>query len=141
MTYLEWFESHATKHHAVVSKLLKKKYTKQMIVSYFHFENMVEKEPDFCHLYKEQKKCHEIENLNCYLCACPNFRFNDNGIKNTNDKTLYSFCSIASKDGKEFHFQNAIHQDCSGCNIPHNEKYILDHFDTLWNAIMQNCKI
>lgn len=55
--------------------------TKQEIIEYFRFENMVKNEPDFCPLYKDNKKCHDMEDLNCYLCACPHFRFDDNGFK------------------------------------------------------------
>ncbi len=47
---------------------------------------MVEKENDFCLLYKDNKKCHDYEDLNCYLCACPYFRFDDEGISKKRGK-------------------------------------------------------
>ena len=83
------------------------------VIAYFHFENMVEKEPDFCPLYKEHKKCHDMKDLNCYLCACPSFRFDDEGFQKVEAKTLYSTCSIDSKDGAQFISDDAIHQNCS----------------------------
>ena len=46
--------------------------TTDEVIEYFKFENMVKNEPDFCPLYKDNKKCHDMEDLNCYLCACPN---------------------------------------------------------------------
>ena len=56
------------------------------VIAYFKFENMVKKEPDFCPLYKDNKKCHDMKELNCYLCACPNFRFDDEGFKKVEEK-------------------------------------------------------
>ena len=138
MTYNDWFESHGSKHKNIMSKL--KDLSDKEVIVYFRFENMVEKEPDFCYLYKENKKCHEIEVLNCYLCACPYFHFDDNGLSKKEEKTLYSDCSIDAKEGAQFVSDNAIHQDCSGCTIPHNESYIKKHFSRDWFEIMQNVK-
>ena len=76
MTYEEWFLQQGELHASVMKKLINK--TNDEVIEYFKFENMVNNEPDFCPLYKENKKCHDMEDLNCYLCACPNFRFDDN---------------------------------------------------------------
>ena len=127
---------HAAKHKKTVQKLLEKGYDKEQIIDYFDFENMVKNEPDFCPLYKENKKCHDMEKLNCYLCACPNFRFKDDGIDKVDGKTRYSFCSIDSKDGRAGVYGEAIHQDCSGCSVPHTKEYVRKHFDTDWMKIM-----
>ena len=78
MSYQKWFEAHGNKHKEIMQKLTK--LSDDEVIAYFRFENMCEKEPDFCPLFKEKRKCHEIESLNCYLCACPNFRFDDEGI-------------------------------------------------------------
>ena len=126
MTYNDWFESHGNKHKNIMKKL--EEMSDFDVIAYFRFENMVEKEPDFCYLYKENKKCHEMEVLNCYLCACPYFRFDDEGLSEKEKKILYSDCSIDAKEGAQFESDNAIHQDCSECTIPHNEAYIKKHF-------------
>jgi hypothetical protein len=136
MGYGSWLRSHAKKHRQIMQKL--QHLTKEEVIVYFQFENMVQNEPDFCPLYKENRKCHEMELLNCYLCACPNFRFNDSGIKKEGDKTLYSYCSIDSKKGGRFISEDAIHQDCSQCLIPHKEAYIMEHFDRDWLQIMKH---
>ncbi len=141
MSYAVWFEKHAIKHKAVVTKLLSQGYEKAEIVEYFDFENMCEKEKDFCPLYKEHKKCHDMQKLNCYLCACPNFRFKDEGIAKREEKTQYSMCDIASKDGKQGVYGDAIHQDCSNCSIPHHKSYIKKHFNLDWKKIMKDCQI
>lgn len=139
MSYKSWFDEHAAKHKTIVDKLFRKNYTKEQIVEYFEFENMVKNETDFCPLYKENKKCHDINSLNCYLCACPNFRFNDAGVEKMDNKTKYSFCSIDSKDGKAGIYGDKIHQDCSRCTIPHHKDYVLKHFDFDWGKVMQKC--
>lgn len=139
MTYIQWFETHALKHRNIVEKLLAHNYTKEQIIDYFDFENMVKKEPDFCLLYKDHKKCHDMETLNCYLCACPNFRFKDEGIKTVETKTQYSLCDIDSKDGAQGVYGDAIHQDCSRCSVPHHRTYVEKNFDLDWKKIMKAC--
>jgi Zn-finger protein len=139
--YGEWFESHAKKHRAIVEKLLKRGFSKEEIIDYFDFDNMVEAEPDFCPLYAKKQKCHAMEKLNCYLCSCPHFRFSDSGIRTEEGMTVYSECAIDSKKGKPGRFGGAIHQDCSACTIPHRRKFIEKVFDIDWKKIMAKCRL
>lgn len=136
MSYLSWFKEHGRKHADIMQKLTH--LSDIEVIKYFHFENMLKNEPDFCLLYQEGKKCHEIEDLNCYLCACPNFRFDDNGFRQEASKTLYSVCNIESKDGNRYVSEDAIHQNCAGCAVPHVESYIKKHFSRDWFEIMQS---
>lgn len=139
MTYEEWFLKQGELHANVMKKLINK--TNEEVIEYFKFENMVKNEPDFCPLYKQIKKCHEMEDLNCYLCACPNFRFDDNGFEKTSDgKTLYSICSINSKEGSQYIGENYIHQNCSDCVIPHKKKYIKKNFNRNWFEVMKDVR-
>ncbi|WP_428738564.1 hypothetical protein [Sulfurimonas sp.] len=124
MSYKEWFEVHTLKHAQIVSKLQAKNFSNEQIREYFDFENMLKNEKDFCPLYAKGKKCHDMEKLNCYFCACPHFRFNDDGIEQVDSKTLYSTCSINSKDGSLYTYGDAIHQDCSKCTIPHHPSFV-----------------
>ncbi len=140
MGYSDWVENHAMKHKKIVEKLVSQGLEKAAIIEYFDFENMKEKEIDFCPLYAKNKKCHEMESLNCYLCSCPNFRFNDEGIKKVEGKTQFSFCDIASKDGRQGIYGEKIHQDCSGCGVPHHRSYVEKNFDLDWAKIMRVCK-
>ncbi len=139
MTYLEWFDAHAQRHKNIVEKLVALGKTKEEIVEYFVFENMVKNESDFCPLYEQNKKCHDIAYLNCYLCACPYFRFSDTGVEKVEGKTKFSFCSIDAKEGKAAVYGDAIHQDCSACTIPHTKHYIEKHFDLDWREHMKEC--
>ncbi|MBC8238101.1 MAG: hypothetical protein H8E76_07700 [Helicobacteraceae bacterium] len=141
MSYTQWFEDHANKHKKIVSKLQKQNFTKEQMIDYFDFENMLANEKDFCPLYKDNKKCHDMESLNCYLCACPNFRFDDAGIKKVDDKTQYSYCGIESKDGRQGTYGEAIHQDCSKCGVPHHRDYVEKHFDLDWKVAMRKCSL
>ena len=134
MSYRSWFDKHGAKHKAIVTKLAH--LSDDALIEYFRFENMCIEEPDFCPLYAKNKKCHDIELLNCYLCACPNFRFDDDGFREEEGKSLFSYCDIDSKDGKQFINERAIHQDCSNCLVPHREAYIKEHFDRDWFSIM-----
>jgi len=144
MSYLKWFHEHAQKHQTLVAKLLSQGADKTQIIDYFDFENMRDNEVDFCPLYTEQntdgtvgRKCHDMEKLNCYLCACPNFRFKDEGFKKVEDKTLFSSCNIDSKEGRSGVYGDAIHQDCSRCSVPHHKAYVSKHFDLDWLKIMK----
>lgn len=135
MTYLEWYTSHGNKHAKIMQKL--KHLSDEEIITYFRFENMVKHEPDFCPLYAENKKCHEMENLNCYLCACPHFRFSDKGLHKQGKKTIYSTCAIDAKEGGVFESDTAIHQDCTKCLLPHYESVIKKYFSRDWFKIMK----
>jgi hypothetical protein len=133
MSYEKWFNAHAKKHEVIVKKLVAKQFNRQEVINYFRWDNLKDAEPDFCPLFKENKKCHDIKNLHCYLCACPNFRFNDHAVKEK------SYCSIDSKDGKKFYSGDIIHQDCSSCGVPHQKKYVKQQFDHNWMQIMHHC--
>ncbi|RLA70998.1 MAG: hypothetical protein DRG24_06075 [Epsilonproteobacteria bacterium] len=139
MSYLEWFENHALKHQKIIRKLLEQGLSEDEIIDYFDFDNMITAELNFCPLYADNKKCHDMEQLNCYLCACPNFRFNDKGFEKNGDKTVFSHCNIESKDGRQGIYGDSIHQDCSGCTVPHHRSYVKKHFNIAWKEIMKAC--
>lgn len=138
MTYQEWYDDFANKHKRIVEKLLAKGFDKKQIIEYFDFENMVEAEPNFCLLYQEKKKCHDIEKLNCYLCACPYFRFNDKGFEVIEGKIKKSHCAIDAKEGKLGVWGDTIHQDCTGCSIPHHRRFVEKNFSLEWKEVMRD---
>jgi len=138
MSYSSWFQAHGEKHKKIIDKL--SHLSDDEIIQYFKFDNMVKNEYDFCPLYAKNKKCHENDTLNCYFCACPNFRFNDEGFEEEENKTLYSKCNINSKDGTQYILEDAIHQNCAGCFVPHSESYIKKHFNRNWFEAMKNVK-
>lgn len=139
MLYSEWVEDFYKKHRAIVIKLEQKGFSDDEIIEYFDYENMVKNEADFCPLYKMGKKCHDIKELNCYLCACPNFRYNDDGIGSYSSYKILSKCSI--NNGTSKGIDGAIHQDCTKCTVPHHRAYIKKHFDRDWLKIMKECRV
>lgn len=120
MTYSEWEADNIAKRNSLVLKLQHK--TIDEIVKYFEYDNMIASEPDYCGLYKQGTKCHDIPNLNCYNCGCPHFIYDENGLDKLGTKVVYSKCNINAKDGSMFESDNAIHQDCSNCVIPHGKQ-------------------
>ncbi|MDD5052189.1 MAG: hypothetical protein PHO27_05585 [Sulfuricurvum sp.] len=141
MTYTDWFQIHTKKHRAIVNRLSAEKLTPEQIVEYFEFDNMVYYESDFCLLYTTKTKCHDIPHLNCYWCACPHFRFDDNALPNIEKITVYSHCAINAPLGKVFHHESSLHHDCSDCTIPHESKVILKNFSIDWKDTMKKCLI
>ena len=139
MLYKEWFEQHSKKHKKIVDKLLEKGYDKEQIIDYFEYENMAKEEIEFCPLYKMGKKCYNMKELNCYLCGCPNFRFNDDGLGVYNGYKILSKCDI--NNGSSIGRGGAVHQDCSKCTVPHHKAYIEKNFDIDWKKIMQGVKV
>jgi len=134
MTYMQWFESHAPKHKAIMDTLTD--LSDEEVISYFIFENMKNKHPDFCPLYADNKKCHEMEELNCYFCACNHFRFSDEGLAKEGACTRYSLCHIDAKESCDFVSEDAIHLDCSNCEIPHKKSVIHKYFSRDWREVM-----
>ena len=139
MSYNSWLDKHAIKHKKIVDKLAERGYTKDQIIDYFDFDNMVKKEIDFCPLYGDNKKCHDMKKLNCYLCACPNFRFNDEGLESYNEFKVLSKCDI--NNGEKFAGKGVIHQDCSNCTVPHHKAFVEKVFDHDWNVIIKKCDL
>ena len=132
MTYKDWVLENSSKRRNLQQKLESWGLSQPEVIDYFRFENMRDNEPTYCGLYEINTKCHNIENLNCYLCACPHFRFKDKvGFEKRDGRIVFSFCSIDSKNGKLFESEEAIHQDCSDCFIPHSASVALKHYETL----------
>ena len=129
MTYLEWIAEHSKKHKKIIEKLAH--LNNDEIIEYFLYENMITNEPTFCLLYKENKKCHDMKDLNCYLCACPEFRLQEK-------KKEKSYCFINSKFGTTCKANDEVHQDCSDCLIPHKKQYITKMFNRDWNKVMKD---
>lgn len=138
MSYLKWFDEHALKHKRIVDKLVKLDYTNEEIVDYFDYDKMIINEVEFCPLYKQNKRCHDMKELNCYLCACPNFRFDDNGLGSYNNHKVLSKCDINNGE-KLVTKTGVIHHDCSSCEVPHHKSFILKNFSLEWREIMKNC--
>jgi Zn-finger protein len=82
-----------------------------------------QKYPDKCPYYQENppKHCHpELRDLNCLLCACPDY-------ENTKTK---GGCKLDLPLGKWYYHQALAKKkiwDCTDCPIPHIPKYVEDY--------------
>jgi len=139
MSYITWFLDHDSKHRKIVDRLKQDGLSSEQIIDYFAFDNMVAQEPDFCLLYAEPKKCHSIAYLNCYMCACPFFRFNDEGVPDGEGLLVKSQCAIHSSKADRFVFEGVVHLDCSRCTVPHTRTFIKNNFSETWHEMMKNC--
>jgi len=129
MTFSEWVTAHNKRVDVILEKL--KDSSVDEVFKYFNYDNMVEAEPDFCPLYKDNTKCHNVGSLNCLLCSCPFFKYSDNmpihfdmGVK------VMSVCTINAKDAGTFTNDRIQQCDCSGCLIPHNEHFVKMHLES-----------
>jgi hypothetical protein len=136
MSYHEWFQQHGAKHARILRKLAH--LSDEEVIAYFRYDNMVIHETDFCPLYAQNKRCHTMDNLNCYLCACPHFRFNDAGFEMRGDALIKSYCHIQAPGGESLEHDHVIHHNCSGCTLPHTDAYIRRHFSRDWFEIMKD---
>jgi len=136
MGYKRWFIQHGEKHAEIVGRLAD--LSDDEIIDYFIFENMLEKETDFCPLYAKNKKCHDMKTLNCYFCACPYFRFDDDSLEVIGNKAIKSKCDIDAKDGSTIEHENVVHQNCSNCILPHTRGYIKQNFSRDWFEVMRS---
>ncbi len=134
MSYKKWFEKHSLKHRQIVEKL--SHLSDEELIEYFDYESLKINEPDFCPLFAKNKRCHDIKELNCYLCGCPNFIFDDDGLEEIEGKKLFSRCAIKSSSGKTIETKNGYHLDCSNCTVPHKKSYIIKVFSRSWKEML-----
>lgn len=80
------------------------------IPDFFEYDTLKAHEKDFCPLYAQGIKCHDLGYLNCYFCACPYYIYKDS-------KTL---CKINSR----FAYYHKGVLDCSNCYIPHRKGFV-----------------
>ena len=125
MRYDDWVTSHQLEVDKVLDKLRGR--TPEEVVDYFSYDNMQKMEPDFCPLYAMDKKCHDMENLNCLYCACPHFRYSDDSpIEISEDGiSIMSVCDINSRFAGAFNFEDKQSCDCSKCHVPHRTSFAL----------------
>ncbi len=100
----------------------------ERIIEETSFRVRSEKHPEKCPYYSKGTPCHPgVEDLNCFLCACPNY----------DSEKLEGGCRAKSRKGK-FHYHSNLPEgrvwDCSDCEINHTpqeiRRYLLKYFTT-----------
>lgn len=98
--------------HKFTKELIEKRI--EILIDEFDFEKRKKGNPKECICYRQNKKCHDIENLNCLFCYCPYY---DASISEGR-------CKINSISGKYVENTNGKILDCSDCVIPHDKENI-----------------
>jgi Zn-finger protein len=82
------------------------------IIRQTSFDVRSKKYLDECPYYQPQEPCHDIKDLNCLLCACPNYVFDrlEGGCKLEGNKGCWQYHSNLPM-GKVW--------DCSNCAVGH----------------------
>jgi Zn-finger protein len=87
------------------------------------FKKRKKSNPESCICYQQDKKCHNIEELNCFFCYCPEYNRSVEGgsCKRESPNAKY----INNKDGGKI-------LDCSGCDFPHKKENAIKLLDNLF---------
>jgi len=95
------------------------------IISENRFDIRSKKHPNACPCYKD-KPCHNMPELNCFLCYCPNY---DTTVK-------IGGCIINNPNGK-WYYNDLLPDkkiwDCSDCIHPHSEIVVKKYLTELFN--------
>jgi len=96
--------------HKLANKNIKERISK--IIDNYDFEKQKKLNPTGCVCYEQDKKCHNITDLNCFFCYCPNY---DRNVKEGK-------CKIDSPKGKYIDNHEGKILDCSDCDFPHKKE-------------------
>ena len=104
-----------------------KKENIEEIIKATSFKERSRKYQDKCPYYSMGHSCHpKIPELNCFLCACPNYNSNEE----------IGGCKIKSPMGK-FHFHKNLPRgkvwDCSYCSINHSAEEVRKYLTNLFS--------
>lgn len=105
--------------HELANEIIQKK--NEEVIDTYNYDNQKEINPNGCELYPINKKCHNMEELNCFFCLCPKY---DRTVKEGR-------CKIDSPNGKYIDNHQCKILDCSDCNFPHireNAIKLLENF-------------
>jgi Zn-finger protein len=98
--------------HELAKEIIKKRINR--LIEEWDFERRRKFNPDECKCYQRNKKCHDLEDLNCLFCYCPHYDLSVEEGK----------CKINSPKGKYFENSKGKRLDCSNCDFPHKVENI-----------------
>ena len=87
------------------------------IMVHTSFEKRSQRKKSECPYYEQNQPCHDIDDLNCLLCPCPNY----------DSRTDRGGCKINSNYGKITKHKNLPEGeiwDCSDCSVGHSPKVV-----------------
>jgi Zn-finger protein len=108
--------------HNLAKKLIKERI--QKISEDWSFEKRSKEHQNECPCYTKGK-CHQLEDLNCFFCYCPEY-----------DLTIQEGgCKIGNPKGKWFYHKDLPKRkiwDCSDCDYPHKPQNIVNYLMSLF---------
>ena len=121
MNHLEKFENY---HKRKILRELKQagilltEINSPVIISETSFQIRSKKHSEQCPYYAQEKPCHDIKDLNCFLCVCPEYHsdMDEGGCRINNQSGKWHSPYPYSKSGKVW--------DCSDCSFPHFQAHI-----------------
>ena len=107
--------------HKLAKELIKQRI--DILIDEFDFEKRRSSNSEECICYQQNKKCHDLENLNCLFCYCPFYDLSakEGGCKMNSSKGKY----VGNCQGKIW--------DCSDCDFPHKKENVKDILLKLYN--------
>jgi Zn-finger protein len=108
------------KMHELANEIIGKNINE--VISGWDFEERKKANPNGCICYEQNKKCHDLENLNCFFCYCPNY---DKSVKEGK-------CKINSPKGKYINNHEGKILDCSDCDFPHKKENAIKLLEILF---------
>ncbi len=100
----------ANKMHELAKEIIERRI--HILLNEWNFEKRKVKHSDECVCYQQDKKCHDIEDLNCFFCYCPNYDMSAEEGK----------CRINSPKAKYIDTPKGKILDCSDCGFPHKKE-------------------
>jgi Zn-finger protein len=100
----------------------------EILLDEFNYEKRRLEHPDECPC-NGSSPCHDIKDLNCLFCYCPNY--------NTED--IEGGCKIGNPEGAGYWFEHeglpkGKVWDCSNCAYPHRTENVKDILSKLFNG-------
>ena len=84
------------------------------LIEEYDFESRKKSHSEECICYKQNKKCHNLEKLNCFFCFCPHYDI----------EKEKGGCKINSSKGKYIKQGDKEIFDCSNCDYPHKRNNV-----------------
>jgi Zn-finger protein len=107
--------------HELANEIIEKRIDE--FVDEWDFNTRRKIHPEECVCYRQNKKCHNIEELNCLFCYCPNY------IRTIKEGA----CKIESPKGKYIDNHEGKIWDCSDCDFPHTKENAIKFLNELFD--------
>lgn len=98
--------------HDLSKEIIEKRINK--LIEEWDFERRKESNSEECICYKQDKKCHNIEDLNCLFCFCPYY----------NTQLAEGKCNITSPMARYIDNHDGKILDCGDCDLMHRKENI-----------------